>query len=161
MSAVVTGELLIERPREQVFDFVADERNEPRYNPRLNGVEKLTAGPIGAGTRFAAWTTTMGRSVPMTIALTAYERPSRLGSSTGLAAMDIDGVLDFQSVPEGTLMCWRWELKPHGALKLMGPLIALAGRRQERSIWRRLKRLLEHGAPDREHVTASPAPARR
>jgi hypothetical protein len=33
-----------------VFDFVAAERNEPLYNPRLERVELLTAGPIGAGT---------------------------------------------------------------------------------------------------------------
>jgi uncharacterized protein YndB with AHSA1/START domain len=31
----VAGDILIGRSVEAVFDFVADERNEPRYNPRL------------------------------------------------------------------------------------------------------------------------------
>jgi hypothetical protein len=33
-----------------VFDFVADERNEPRYNPRICRAEKLSPGPVGRGT---------------------------------------------------------------------------------------------------------------
>ncbi|HEX3199507.1 MAG TPA: hypothetical protein VHR39_18330 [Propionibacteriaceae bacterium] len=33
--ARVSGEILIERLIEEVFDFVADQRNEPIYNPRL------------------------------------------------------------------------------------------------------------------------------
>ena len=33
--ARIEGELIIERPLEEVFDFVADERNELRYNPRM------------------------------------------------------------------------------------------------------------------------------
>jgi hypothetical protein len=33
--AHIEGEIVIDRPVEEVFDVVADERNEPRYNPRL------------------------------------------------------------------------------------------------------------------------------
>jgi hypothetical protein len=31
----VEGEIDIHRPVQEVFDFVADERNEPRYNARM------------------------------------------------------------------------------------------------------------------------------
>lgn len=30
----IEGEIVINRPPEEVFDVVADERNEPKYNPR-------------------------------------------------------------------------------------------------------------------------------
>ena len=33
--ARIQGEVLIRRPVEEVFDFVADERNEPTYNPNM------------------------------------------------------------------------------------------------------------------------------
>ena len=33
--ARINGEILIDRPREAVFDFVSDECNEPRYNPQM------------------------------------------------------------------------------------------------------------------------------
>ncbi len=52
--AHIEGEILIGRSVEDVFDFVADERNEPRYNPRMLRAEKISPGPIGAGTRFRA-----------------------------------------------------------------------------------------------------------
>jgi hypothetical protein len=38
----IQGEIIIQRPAEEVFDFVADERNEPRYNPRM--VSDRTSG---------------------------------------------------------------------------------------------------------------------
>ena len=52
--ARIAGEMVINRPVDEVFDFVADERNEPRYNPTHRRVEKLSPGPIGRGTRFRA-----------------------------------------------------------------------------------------------------------
>ena len=42
----IEGEILIARPVGEVFDFVADERNEPLYNPQLTAAKKITAGPL-------------------------------------------------------------------------------------------------------------------
>jgi hypothetical protein len=81
----------------------------------------------------------------MTIELTGYERPRRLASSTSMATMDIHGSLTFDPLPEGTRMHWQWDLEPRGLLKLLSPLIARMGERQERVIWSNLKRLLETG----------------
>ena len=50
--ARVEGEIVINRPVEDVFDFVADERNEPRYNPRMRSAEQSSEGPIGSGLGF-------------------------------------------------------------------------------------------------------------
>jgi hypothetical protein len=45
---------VIERPVEEVFDYVAAERHEPNFNTRMSRVELLTAGPIGPGSLFRA-----------------------------------------------------------------------------------------------------------
>src|SRR5205807_6503196 len=37
---------------EKVFGYVTDVRREPEWNPQLREAEKLTPGPIGAGTRY-------------------------------------------------------------------------------------------------------------
>ena len=95
--AHVEGEIDIARPVEEVFDFVADERNEPRYNPRMLRVEKLTPGPIGVGTRFRAEMKTMPRPAEMTTEFTGYDRPTRLASTTRLSTMEIRGTLTFRS----------------------------------------------------------------
>lgn len=145
--AHVEGEIVINRPVEEVFDFVADERNEPRYNAQMLHAEQMSSGPIGVGTRFQAESKTMGRPVAMTIEFTAYERPRRLTSQTHLSTMDIQGTLTFDPVSDGTRMRWSWELRPRGALRLMTPLISWSGQRQERAIWTSMKRYLEAQAP--------------
>ena len=141
--AYIDGEIVINRPVEEVFDFVADERNEPRYNPRMLRVEKLSPGPVGLGSRFRAEMRTRPRPMEMTTEFTGYERPRRLASTTRMSRMDIRGTLSFDPVPGGTRMRWSWELEPHGLLKLMTPLATPIGARGERAIWTSLKRLLE------------------
>ncbi len=85
----------------------------------------------------------MGRAVPMTVEFTRFERPRVLASRTRSSMMDTEGALTFAPVAGGTRMRWSWEVRPRGALKLLGPLVGVLGRRQEQAIWRELKRLLE------------------
>ena len=139
----IEGDIVIKRPVEEVFDFVADERNEPSYHSQMRRVEQVTQGPVGIGTRYRTELVSMGRPLEMDIEITGYERPRKLASSTHMSRMDTQGALTFDPVPGGTRMRWSWEVALHGVLKLMSPLLALMGRRQERGIWAGLKRLLE------------------
>lgn len=142
----IDGEIVINRPVDEVFDFVADERNEPRFNPRMRKAELVSQGPIGVGARFQAEMDSLGHPVKMVIEFTGYERPHRLASATYTATMEISGALTFSPVPEGTRMHWSWDVEPQGVLRVMSPLVAVVGRRQERTIWTGLKRLLEEQA---------------
>jgi hypothetical protein len=126
--ARIEGEIMINRPVEEVFDFVADVRNEPRYNPRMVRAEMLTPEPVGLGSRFRAEMRT---------------RPRRLASTSRWSTMEVRGGLTFDPVPGGTRMRWSWDVAPRGLLKLMSPLVVPVGARQERAIWTGLKRLLE------------------
>jgi len=139
----IEGEIIIRRSPEDVFDYVADERNEPRFNAQLLRVEQVTPAPIGLGTRFRAQAEGKRGPVDMMIEFTDFERPRRLASSTQMSSMDVHGMLTFEPVPEGTRMRWEWRLAPRGLLKLATPLIARMGRRQEERIWAGLKRVLE------------------
>lgn len=139
----IHGEIVIHRPPEEVFDVVADTSKEPEYNPRMHRAEKITTGPIGVGTRFHAETASMGRPVDMVIEITEYHRPRSLASTTHMSSMDLHGTLTFDPVPEGTSMRWSWNLQPDGFFRLLSPLVALIGRRQEQSIWAGLKHHLE------------------
>ena len=141
--AKIEGELVIRRLVDVVFDMVADQRNEPAYNPKMTSSEKLTAGPIGVGTRFRATVATGRRPVDMLIEYTGFDRPSTLASSTRMTGADVHGTLTFEPHPAGTLLRWSWEVTPNGAYRLLTPLVAWLGRRQERRTWIGLKHLLE------------------
>jgi hypothetical protein len=60
----VQGKIVIDRPPDEVFDFVADEENEPRYNSQMRLAKKITEGPIGVGTSYRAEMTGRAGSSP-------------------------------------------------------------------------------------------------
>jgi len=140
----IAGRILIDVPPEQVFDIVADTRNEPRYNPAMTHADLLTPLPIGPGTRFRA---TVGRAATeVLVELTDVERGRRLGSRSTSSLMATDGALTFTADGDGTVMSWDWEVRPRGWLRLLGPLLGPIGARMERRVWTGLKRYLEDGA---------------
>lgn len=142
------GDVIIHRPPVEVFDFVADERN--RYDPSIQHAEKLTDGPIGAGTRFRSVSSSGGRTVEMTIEITRYERPHHLRTTTRTSGMDIHSELWFDPAGDGTVLRWRSHLEPHGAMRLLRPVLGVVGRRQTERIWTGLKRTLESPGDDDE-----------
>jgi uncharacterized protein YndB with AHSA1/START domain len=153
-TAQVEGEIVIRRPVEEVFDYVADERHEPDFNSRMSRVELLTPEPIGAGSRFEVEMTMMRRVFDMTVEFTAFERPRLLGSTSRALPREgkgwplvIAGSLTFDPVAEGTRMRWSWRVETPEAMKLLAPLVVRMGRRQERRVWTSLKRLLEEQVP--------------
>jgi hypothetical protein len=139
-------EIVINRPLGEVFDFVTDARNEPRYNPRILRVEKTTSGPVDRGTHFVLVSKAMGRPMEVEYEITAYERPLRMTSGTirGLPLMDVESAETFEPVGGGTRMRWAWEIKPRGAVgRLMAPVFArILGRRLDRA-FAKIKRVLE------------------
>src|SRR5205823_13108437 len=58
----IEREIVINRPVEEVFDFLADGRNEPQYNPHMLRAEQTSTGPVGPGTLFRTEVTT-GRTI--------------------------------------------------------------------------------------------------
>ncbi|HEU4947589.1 MAG TPA: SRPBCC family protein [Kribbella sp.] len=145
----IQGETVVGCPVEQVFDFVADERNEPKYNRRMTHAAMVTAGPVGKGTRWAATVGSRGRSFDMAIDVTGYDRPRRLESTTMMSTAEIRGGVTFEPVPEGTRLRWSWDTRFKGILKLLTPVLARIGRRQEEETWAELKRYLEISGPSR------------
>jgi Polyketide cyclase / dehydrase and lipid transport len=45
----VEKEVLVERPADEVFDFLADVRNEERWNPNVLRTESEADGPLAVG----------------------------------------------------------------------------------------------------------------
>ena len=145
--AKVNGSIYIDRPPEVVFDFVADERNEPRYNPKMTAVSLTTEEPIGVGSRFASTLMSRARPITMTVEFTEFVRPRRLALVSTAGVMETVGALSFAPSGTGTLMTWSWVIKLNGLAKVASPVVAWMGRRQERATWGGLKRCLEDGGP--------------
>jgi Polyketide cyclase / dehydrase and lipid transport len=61
----VEDSIFIDKEPEVVFDFVADERNELTYNPRMTSVELIAGDGPGVGARYRATMTSRLRPVNM------------------------------------------------------------------------------------------------
>jgi hypothetical protein len=133
----------IARPVHVVFDAVADQRNEPSYNPQMTASTKLTPGPIGVGTQFEATVMTRGTPQPVTIEYTGFERPHRIDSRSAMAGATVHGHVQCDPTPAGTRFSWDWTVTLTGPARFAGPLVGLIGQRQERTIWTGLKDHLE------------------
>lgn len=145
--AGIEGEIVIARPVDAVFDYAADQRNEPDYNPRMVCSEKITDGPVGRGTMFRSAVASLRSVAPMRIECTAYERPALLSSVTVMRQAEFRVTLTFEPVSAGTRMRWSEQVRLKGAVKLLAPVITWLGGRQEQAIWAGMKRLLEAAGP--------------
>lgn len=141
--ARIEGEIHIDAPVQRVFDVVADERNEPRYNPRIVRAEKVSDGPVGAGARYLAYPAGAGRRGAMTVETVACERPSRLVTRVRASYLEVDGAMTFAAEDGGTRMRWSWDTRLRGAARALTPVLVAVGPRWERRNWVGLKRFLE------------------
>ena len=154
--ARIEGEIVIGRPVDAVFDYVADQSNESQYNPQMVRAEKITPGPIGKGTQFRSAVTSRGRTAELLIEYTGYDRPRLLESVTTMTQANISYTLRFEPTVGGTRMHWSGRVRPKGALRLLGPMITWLGIRQEQRIWASLKAHLE--AAPAEPAKTGPTP---
>lgn len=143
--AHIRGEVVIDAPVEEVFDLVADERTEPRYNPRIARAEKLGEGPVGRGSRFVVEPRGAGARGRMMTEVLEYDRPHRLHNAVHASYMEVDGTLTFEPVDGATRLRWDWDMDLVGALRVMSPVLALVGPRWERRNWVGLKQYVEAG----------------
>ncbi len=143
-TADVFGEVVVRRPVGSVFDFFVDARNEPSYDPEVTAAEKATLGPVGVGTLWRSTITpARGHARWRSIEITGFDRPNRITQRTYLASMHLDGTVTFTTLPQGTLVCWSWNVHPHGWLRLARPLLVRLLQRNERLNWSTIKHLLE------------------
>jgi hypothetical protein len=78
MADEFNGSAVIDRPIDDVFAFLADGTNDPKFSPRVQEIQKTTDGPIGVGTVFESKVKDAGMTTSRRFELTAFEAPTKL-----------------------------------------------------------------------------------
>jgi len=117
---VVQAEVDINRPPEEVFDYCSDHRHEPEWNPMMKRIDKLTDGPIDAGTRYVA---EFVKGPPMVLECTRYERPTTWSLTGDSPALKASGGWRVLPTADGSHLVMRTEMELHGLLRLTAPLL--------------------------------------
>ncbi len=131
---------VVNRPVEEVFDFLADIRHEAVWNPRVVRIDKTSDGSIGAGTTFYGLYKGIGA---LRTELVAYERPERLSFRSSGPRMRIGGQFALSAVQGKSSVTLNADLKPQGLFKVLAPLMAPLIKRQNAAAATRLKQTLE------------------
>jgi hypothetical protein len=118
----------IAKPASAVFDFVADLRNEPRFNPDASNIIQTTPGPIGLGTVFEEDFKGMGHYVTT---IDRFDRPSALWFDARNPRTDAR--VRFLFHPTGDASCevsCEIDLTMKGFMRVLEPLLSRMIRRQ-------------------------------
>ena len=146
---------VVDRPIEEVFAFLGDQQNAPRWQAGLVEVKRVTEGPPGIGTKHTLVRTFMGRRMEASNEYVAYE-PGKLitfKSTSGPVAFEASYL--FQAVAGGTQVTSRIEMDAKGFMSLAEPLIARGLRREMDEAFVTLKGLFETSAMATSPQTAA------
>jgi hypothetical protein len=125
-------------PPEDVFDTLADLRNDTQWNRRVSRAELLSPEPIGLGSRFAI----VNGGTPYDVTITTYDRPSRLVlEASGKPDLTIACALTRRG--EDTELESDFDFRPRGFLKVLFPLLGPVIRRDVPKQFASLKALCE------------------
>ncbi|HET7247443.1 MAG TPA: SRPBCC family protein [Streptosporangiaceae bacterium] len=137
----VDNSIGIAAPAEKVFDYVTDVRREPEWNPQLREPEKLTAGPVGAGTRYRV---RFGRGVGTAIIEnTGFDRPRSWSAVSTARRLTVRFRGQVTPDPRGCQLAVHTELQPRGVLRVLSPLLRRLVRRSWAQDLRAIKAIIE------------------
>ena len=143
-------DMVIARSPEKVFSVVTDLTQLPKWQPRLVEVEQLREGPLQLGSRLREVREVRGKRLEQIVEVAALEPPRRFGLRIVEGPLPVDGELTLSPTEDGgTRLHMHAHGRAPGAMRLLEPLLTLGLKREFRDQYRRLKELVEAGAPAR------------
>jgi carbon monoxide dehydrogenase subunit G len=140
---------LIDRPIEQVFDFLLDGENDKKFSSRVLAIEKKTDGPIRVGTVFASTVKDAGIKTEREFELDAIERPTRIRwHELSTAPVFVPGGgYDLAAEGTGARVTLFNELEGQGIGKLIKGFALRSARKSADGMVRSIKTVIEAELP--------------
>ena len=137
--------ILINRPQQEVFDFVMNLENDPKWQGSIESVEQTSNGKIGAGSTWRYFTKFLGRKAETEIQLTSYDPPNGASVKTVNGPVPFENTYKFESNGNGTQMTISGQAEIGGFFKLAEGLAGKQLEKQMEADAAALKTLLEAG----------------
>lgn len=144
----LTGTIVIERPIDEVFAFLADGENDIKFSPRLTRIERTSPDGLGVGTTYESRAREMGLPTRHRFRITEYEPPRRIRWTELTKAPVYIGEGGYDMVPAGegaTELTFFNDLETRGIGKLLGGFIHRRYAKNTGDFARRIKSAVEAG----------------
>jgi uncharacterized membrane protein len=125
----------VERPIEEVFAFLADAENDPRWRSAVLDIARVEGDGVGARYRQGV-KGPMGRRVPADFEISEYAPPRAIGFRGTAGPVRPDGRYELEPVDGGTRVRFSLSFQPRGVARLMSPSVARAMRGEVQAIER-------------------------
>jgi hypothetical protein len=137
----------IHRPAEEVFAFLAEFENIPRWNYAIEETSKASAGPVGVGTKYRQTRSIPGRSTEE-FEVTVFQPASRLAIHGQIGPFQATIGYELVSTAGATRLVNSVELDPSQAkLRLLAPVVTPKIKAAVAQNLGKLKLVLEGGRP--------------
>lgn len=134
----------IDRPIDDVFAFVADMTNEPRWHTDPQEINLTSEGEVGKGATYQVKFKPSRMSPPeATAVIVDFEPGQRVASRSDMGNMNATVTHTFESVDAGTLVTRRIQIETSGLMSLMSPMMKSMVRKRNVGFIANLKELLE------------------
>jgi uncharacterized protein YndB with AHSA1/START domain len=136
---------VIDRPIDEVFAFLADGTNDPKFSPRVLEIAKTTDGPAGVGTTYASTVKDAGIKTKREFKITEFDPPTKIRwseVSKNLVSAP-EGGYDLAPEGNGTRVTIYNVLEGHGFGKLLAPMALRQARKGADDFGRSIKAAVE------------------
>lgn len=139
----LSSSVLINRPIDEVFTYVAEANNWSNWMSELVEVKNKSADPVGKGTKFSAVASILGRRVETIQEVSKYEPNSKFAVKSSSGPVENEDEFTFEPVAGGTKITRTAQGEIAGFLKMAEPLVTRMLNRQFETNFANLKDLLE------------------
>jgi uncharacterized membrane protein len=147
----------IERPAEEVFEFISQPENFPLWQESLLEIRREAEGPLRVGSEVTEVRSFMGRKMETTWTCTEHEPCERSSIEEDEGLVPFKGTFELEALGESTLFTWTVETPGPRGIKVPGAIVGRMVRRQLAVDSERLKELLEDGGEARQAGVESAA----
>jgi uncharacterized protein YndB with AHSA1/START domain len=136
----------VNRPVEEVFDYIVNLENVQRWQPAVIEVRRLTEGPTRLGTRFSEVVRFMGRRDTTTCEVVELERNSRFAfKATG--RFEYETTYTFGARDGGTRIEIDGSFKTKGFWRVLEPILKGELQTESRTELQAMKKAIETRTP--------------
>ncbi len=143
----VTADVDIDRPVPEVFAFLEDVENNPRWLQGMKSCKWTSEPPVRVGSTYDQVAAFLGKEIASSFVVTEHQPGKRVTIKTTKSTFPLTVTRTTEAVASGrTHVHETVEGDPQGYYRLAQPLLRLMVRRSVRRDYGRLKRLLETGS---------------
>jgi carbon monoxide dehydrogenase subunit G len=137
---------LVDRPMQDVFNFLSNPLNLPKWQSMIAKIEQVTPGAVGVGSKYKVAAEMLGRKIDGLMEITTFEPPARFGFTNQAGPMQVTVTVTLKPVGTGAKISLNAQGNPGGVFKIAEGVLAGQVKSQMEANLARLKSVLEAGA---------------